>query len=110
MPDFTNAYKQAYDALRKAKGPSGDLTLYDNDGNSVDTVTTGWKVGELRGEESNNGRVSELRVLDLGESDFNDVIFFGWGGYRYERIAPPNPPVNNPREWVWQVQPVGVES
>jgi hypothetical protein len=109
MPDFTKVFQKAYDVKRTVLQPrAGELTIYDNDGQCLQTITKGWFSEEISGEEI-GGRIIELKVTDLDESDFSDAVFFGFGGYRYERNAPANPPTGNPRQWIWRIVPVGVE-
>lgn len=110
MPDLTKAFAKAYDAIRLVTLPEKtELNLYDDDGNLIETVTKGWTFEEKAGEHTGE-RVVEVRVTDLNNSDFNDVVFLGFSGIRYERTNPSNPPIGNPREWVWTVKPAGLDS
>jgi hypothetical protein len=107
MPDFTNVFTKVYDVTRKvADNVTSDLNLYDNDGGVIETIQTGWVVEE---QQIPNGRVITLRVTDRDGADFASAVFFGWGGFKYERNGFPVPPTGNPREWIWEVKPVGVD-
>lgn len=107
MPDFTKAFSKAYDAIRSVTLPSKTtLALLDDSGDEIDSVTRGWTVEEVF-DETTGGRILELRVTDEKVSDYGSVVFFEFSDYRYERQGFPNPPVNNPREWVWRLVPVG---
>lgn len=110
MPNLTEDYFDVYDAIRVERMDIvGDLELLNDGGTNMDTITTGWLPREISQEQS-GGRQTELHVLDReGFSDqANAITFFEYDGFRYERADAPNPPVNNPREWVWLLKPVGV--
>ena len=113
MPDFTNAFTKVFDALRLVSRPitrpSADLLkLYDEDGATIATLTTGWFTDELSQEQTFE-RINELHITDRAGIAFEDAVAFGFGGYRYERSRFPNPPLNNPREWVFLIKPVGLD-
>lgn len=114
MPDFTNAFSKVFDALRLVSRPitkpSADpIKLYDEDGATIATLTTGWFTDEVRQEQTFE-RINELHITDRAGVTFDHVVAFGFGGYRYERVRFPNPPVNNPREWVFIIKPVGLDA
>ena len=108
MPDFTKAYSKAYDAIRSVtQAVKSDLRLYDDDGIELDTLSKGWYSEEVT-DETSGQRVVEIRITDRDCADyFPDVVAFEFGGLAYERTSAPNPPVNNPREWVFRVKPTG---
>lgn len=110
MPDFTKAYSKAYDAIRSVtQAVKSDLRLYDDEGIELDTLRRGWYSEEVT-DETTGQRVVEVRITDRDCAGyFPDVVFLGFGGVKYERSGEPNPPVNNPREWIFRIKPVGVD-
>lgn len=109
--EITIAFAELYDDFRNSVQDAGDtLRLYNKSGTLISTVTTGWLHGEISEEQSGGQRITELHITARTGIDFSLVKFFGWGGYKYESSGFPNPPVNNPREWVWQVKPIGLDS
>lgn len=107
MPDFTKVFEKVYNVIRDvADNITTDLNLYNDDGESLETITTGWVVEE---QQLPNGRVILLKVTDRDAFDPSEAVFFGWGGYKYEREGFPVPPTSNPREWIWTVRPVGID-
>lgn len=115
MPDLTKPFSKVFDAIRLVSQPIANRTivplrLYDKAGALLATITTGWFTDELSQEQSGGQRITELHVTARDGIDFTLAKFFGWGGYKYESKGFPNPPVNNPREWVFSVKPVGIDS
>lgn len=113
MPDLTAPFSKVFDVIRLVSRPitstsSDPLRLYGDDGQLLDTLTEGWFTDELTQEQTFE-RILELHVTHRDGVRFEQATFFGFGGYKYERVNFPNPPVNNPREWVWQLKPVGVD-
>lgn len=113
MPDLTKPFGKVFDALRLVSQPIRNTTavplrLYGDAGELIATVTTGWFTDELSPEQVGE-RVTELHVTDREGVAFTEAVFFGWGGYKHERTRFPNPPVNNPREWIWSVKPIGLD-
>jgi hypothetical protein len=110
MPDFTKAFGKAYDAIRSVtQSKPSDLRLYDDEGIELDTIAKGWYSEEVT-DETTGQRVVEIRITDRDCAEyFPDVVFLGFSGVKYERTSAPNPPVNNPREWVYRLKPVGIE-
>jgi hypothetical protein len=104
--EITAEFATLYDDFR-AHVQDADLTLnlYDDNGDLIDSITTGWTLLE---QGQPGFRFLEIRVTDR-DVDFANVVFFGTGGFRYERDSHPIPPIANPREWVWTVKPVGLD-
>lgn len=106
---ITAAFSGLYDLFRADVQAAGtSIKLYDDDGTLIDTLTTGWLAVE-QSQEQTDQRVMELHVTDRTGIDFDTVTQFVYGGNRYERQRFPNPPLNNPREWVWLLKPIGAE-
>jgi hypothetical protein len=109
--EITSAFAELYDDFRNGVQDAGDtLRLYNKSGTLITTLTTGWVTDEQSQEQSGGQRVTELHITARTGVDFTLAKFFGWGGYKYESKGFPNPPVNNPREWVFSVRPVGIDS
>lgn len=106
--DLTRALLAAYDSIRRAAlTEDAPLRLLDDDGALIGSREFGWYPQAISGEESGR-RSMELRVLAYPDDiDFSDAVFFEFGGHRYERDGFPDPPVGNPREYVWRLAPVG---
>lgn len=110
MPNLTNAYKKAYNAIRTAtQAKPSKLRLYDDEGVELGTIGDGWFSEEVR-DETSGQRVVEIRITDRTcGPDFRAVVFLGFSGVKYERTSAPNPPVNNPREWIFRAKPIGTD-
>ena len=109
LTETTAAFATLYDAFQSViVGETGSLKLYDEDGATIATLATGWFTDELSQEQTFE-RINELHITDRAGIAFEDAVAFGFGGYRYERSRFPNPPLNNPREWVFLIKPVGLD-
>ena len=105
--EITAEFAQLYDEFRADVQDAGQtMTFYDDDGATLGQMDSGWLLMEV-GQPG--FRVLEMRVTDRSDIEFADAVFFGAGGFKYEREGHPVPPIKNPREWVWTVKPVGID-
>jgi len=102
---------KVYDVLRRftTATPKTPLKLYKNDGTLIATITRGWFPEDITGE-SDGGEVKTVTITDRTGITFSQVSFFGFGGYKYERTSAPARPDGNPRQWVWNVKPAGLDT
>jgi hypothetical protein len=110
--ETTTEFSEMYDAFRAdVLGLDGPVRLYDNDGALITngSIDTGWTVKEVS-EEHQAARSVELRITDRAGVAFATAVFFGLNSVKYERENFPSPPLRNPREWVWTLRPVGVDT
>lgn len=110
--NLTNAFSKIYNVTRlmTTRDRKEPLKLLDRSGTQIGSlITSGWLPEQIIGEEAGE-RLVEVRITDRAGYDFAKVVFFIWGGFRYERLRFPNPPTGNPQEWIWQVKPIGVEA
>jgi hypothetical protein len=113
MPDFTEVFFDVYDALVAISQPVDDISerplrLYDDSGALLTTLITGIFTKQVSAEQ-NGGRSLELRILDRTGLDLGNVKWFGYSGIRYEVNDEPDPPLKNPRQWVYLLRPVGLD-
>lgn len=110
--EITALFEDGYDDFRAdVLGETGPLSLLDRSGTQLANglITSGWISDEIA-EEQTGGRTVELRITDRIGIAFESAVFFGFGGIRYEREGDANPPAGNPREWIWNLRPVGDDS
>lgn len=106
--DLTRAMEGAYNQLRRVTmGQETTLALFDDNGQLVIEIRSGWYPETIEGNETGR-QVSQVRVLQPGPPiDLERVTFLEFGGGRYEQEGFPDPPTGNPREYIWRLRPVG---
>lgn len=110
--NLTKAFSKIFNVTRlmTTRDRTEPLKLLDRGGTQIGSlITSGWLPEEVIGEQAGE-RLTEVRITNRTGYDFTKVVFFVWGGFRYERLRFPNPPTANPQEWIWQVKPIGVEA
>lgn len=110
MPDLTKAHTKVFDVLKRiTMARPTALRLYDDDGVLIATITKGWFPEEIN-NETEGEETKQIHVTDRTGIDFREATQFGFGGFRYERTTAPARPDGNPREWIWKIRPIGLDT